>query len=86
MDGIFIYDWRHGKNPAGVGVSFQAHNGNPERLCSCYNGGDLSNPFEWDVSIAEGLYKLDEKKSNELRCVLAEIVPKLHEFRMIVEN
>lgn len=87
MDGIFIYDWRDDDiEGAGVGVSLQAIRGNPERLCSCYNVGSLSNPYEWDISIAEDLYKLDDKKSHELRFVLAEIVPKLHEFRTIVEN
>ena len=87
MNGIFINDWRDNKRPAGVAVSFQLDEiGNPETLCSCYNVGDLSNPFEWDVSIATDMYALDEKKSYELMCRLAEIVPKLHNFKMILEN
>ncbi len=88
MDGIFIYDWRDRKRGGtGVGVSLQCHNdGNPESFCSCYNVGNLANPFEWDVSIAESMYKLDTKKAYELMVRLAEIVPQLNNFRNILEN
>lgn len=85
MTGIFIHDWRNakaeGKQGAGVAVAFQEG----ENHCSCYNVGDVSSPFEWDVTIAQDQHDLSYDETWKLKEELARSVPHLLALKNIIE-
>jgi hypothetical protein len=72
-EGVFIYDWRGPCEGAGVVVAFKEG----EEHCSCYNVGDLKDPFQWDLSIAQDMYGWDNLEAYKVAEELSRCVPYL---------